>query len=166
MSGADRTALYRLYDCDDQLLYVGIAYHPPKRFAEHEGDKPWWPQVARRDIEWIASRAEAEGAERCAIAAEAPRYNGIHNIGRPIAAEVSAEAAAVFASFKHHYEGRRALEPQVEKMAGCELKAGATVGQLAKATGLTPEVFRRMARDLGVERRRPPTVGKLSSTTK
>jgi hypothetical protein len=45
------------------------------------------------------------------------------------------------------------------------LLAGATVGQLANWTGLTPEVFRRRARVLGVERKRPPTVGKLADTT-
>ena len=39
-----------------------------------------------------------------------------------------------------------------------------TVGQLAKWTCLTPEVFRRRARQLGIERRRPPTVGKLKSS--
>lgn len=156
------TALYRLYDANDQLLYIGIAEYPPKRFVEHERDKPWWPEVARRDVEWIESRAKAETAERCAIAAEGPRYNRIHNIGHPIAAEVSPESAKVFSSFKHHYEARRALEPDMLEFADRELKAGATVGQLAAWTGLTPEVFRRRARALGVERKRPPTVGKLA----
>lgn len=162
MTGADRTALYRLYDETDQLLYIGIATYPPKRFVEHEGDKPWWPQVVRRDVEWIESRAKAETAERCAIAAEQPRYNRIHNIGRPIAAGPSPEASEVFARFKHHHETRRGLEPEMLESADRALKAGATVGQLAAWTGLTPEVFRRRARALGVERKRPPTVGKLA----
>ncbi|RPK56206.1 hypothetical protein EES43_24500 [Streptomyces sp. ADI96-02] len=73
----------------------------------------------------------------------------------------SPDAADVFAQYKEHYEGERELKPAMREHAANELKAGATVGQLAKATGLTPEVFRRMARDLGVERLRPPTVGKL-----
>ena len=37
---ADRTALYRLYDAEDQLLYIGITSYPPKRWTEHERDKP------------------------------------------------------------------------------------------------------------------------------
>lgn len=41
------------------------------------------------------------------------------------------------------------------------LRRGATVSQLAKLTGLTAEYFRRIARAEGVERLRPPTVGKL-----
>lgn len=73
------------------------------------------------------------------------------------------DANDLFARYKAHYEGERELKPAMREMAARELKAGATVGQLAKWTGLTPEVFRRMARDLGVERKRPPTVGKLKS---
>lgn len=74
------------------------------------------------------------------------------------------EAAETFARYKAHYEGERALKPDMLEAADQELKAGATVGQLAAWTGLTPEVFRRRARALGVERKRPPTVGKLTAT--
>jgi hypothetical protein len=70
--------------------------------------------------------------------------------------------ADTFARYKTHYEGERALKPEMLESADRALKAGATVGQLAAWTGLTPEVFRRRARALGVERRRPPTVGKLA----
>lgn len=73
------------------------------------------------------------------------------------------EAADTYASYKAHYEGERALKPEMLACADRDLKAGATVGQLAAWTGLTPEVFRRRARALGVERKRPPTVGKLAS---
>jgi hypothetical protein len=77
----------------------------------------------------------------------------------------SAEAAEVFAAFRHHYETRRALKPEMLEAADRELQAGTTVGQLAAWTGLTPEVFRRRARALGVERKRPPTVGRLAGPT-
>lgn len=73
------------------------------------------------------------------------------------------DATHVFAKYKAHYEGERELKPQMLEIADRELKAGATVGQLAKLTGLTPEVFRRRARTLGVEHKRPPTVGKLGT---
>jgi hypothetical protein len=72
------------------------------------------------------------------------------------------DAADVFTKYRAHYEGERALKPEMLELADRELKAGATVGQLAAWTGLTPEVFRRRARALGVERKRPPTVGKLA----
>lgn len=73
------------------------------------------------------------------------------------------DANDVFTRYKALYEGERELKPVMREMAERELKAGATVGQLARLTGLTPEVFRRMARDLGVERKREPTVGKLTT---
>lgn len=72
------------------------------------------------------------------------------------------EDAKTFARYKTAYEDERALKPEMLEAADRELKAGATVGQLAAWTGLTPEVFRRRARALGVERKRPPTVGKLA----
>lgn len=74
------------------------------------------------------------------------------------------DAASLFARYKEHHDGERELKPEMLAMADRELKAGASVGQLAKLTGLLPEVFRRRARALGVERKRPPTVGKLSET--
>jgi hypothetical protein len=75
------------------------------------------------------------------------------------------DAADLFAKYRTHYEAERELKPAMTEMADRELKAGATVGQLAKLTGLTPEVFRRRARMLGIEHKRPPTVGKLATPT-
>lgn len=72
-------------------------------------------------------------------------------------------AADVYARYKAHYEGERGLKPKMLESADADLQAGATVGQLAAWTGLTPEVFRRRARALGVERKRPPTVGRLTA---
>jgi hypothetical protein len=71
------------------------------------------------------------------------------------------EDADVFAQYKAHVEGERKLKPEMEKAADRALASEATVGQLARHTGLTPEVFRRRARKLGIEHKRPPTVGKL-----
>lgn len=70
------------------------------------------------------------------------------------------DASQLFARYKRFYEGERALNQPMKEMAIRELKAGASVRQLAELTGLTDEVFRRMARAEGVERRRPPTVGR------
>lgn len=71
------------------------------------------------------------------------------------------EDADLFAQYKAHVEGERKLKPEMENAADRALADGATVGQLARHTGLTPEVFRRRARKLGIEHKRPPTVGPL-----
>jgi DNA-binding GntR family transcriptional regulator/predicted GIY-YIG superfamily endonuclease len=74
----ERTALYRLYDADDRLLYVGISNDPPYRLQQHAADKAWWHEVDRHTLEWVDSRQEALDAERLAISTEHPRYNHTH----------------------------------------------------------------------------------------
>lgn len=71
------TALYRLYDSADQLLYVGIATDPKVRFGQHRREKTWWPEVAVREVEWFSDRARALKEEARAIERELPRYNDV-----------------------------------------------------------------------------------------
>ena len=150
---AERTALYRLYNSADQLLYIGISADPKVRWAQHAVDKDWWPQVLRRDVEWMPSRAQAEAAERHAIVSEKPVHNSKHSLPALSREEVD----ALFADYKSACETERRLRPAVRAAAVDELRLGATVSQLARRTGLTSEVFRRIARDAGVDRLRPPT---------
>lgn len=70
-----RTALYRFFAANDSLLYVGITFDPPIRFAAHVACKPAWPQVARITIDWHDTRVAAERAERAAIQDERPTWN-------------------------------------------------------------------------------------------
>lgn len=77
-----QTALYRLYDLSDELIYVGISTDPSTRWSYHAGEKTWWPQVARKTVEWFPLRSEAEQAEIAAIAKEGPRYNVAHSVSR------------------------------------------------------------------------------------
>lgn len=82
MSHHSRThALYRFYDADDQLLYVGITLDPGPRWRAHRDDKPWWHEVTNVTIEVLPSRAAVLEAEKQAILAERPRYNVVHNRG-------------------------------------------------------------------------------------
>lgn len=76
MSENDRpTALYRLFNADDELLYIGISYDPPARFTTHKVMQTWWPEVTRHSLEWKDTRAIAEAAELRAIETELPRHN-------------------------------------------------------------------------------------------
>jgi predicted GIY-YIG superfamily endonuclease len=70
------TALYRLYNAMGKLLYVGITGNIKARFAQHAETKPWWPEVARKTVEWHLTRESAAEAEVKAIGLERP----IHNI--------------------------------------------------------------------------------------
>ncbi|HEY9408453.1 MAG TPA: GntR family transcriptional regulator [Jiangellaceae bacterium] len=78
----ERTALYRLYDATDRLLYIGITKTPATRWQQHAREKSdsWWSDVARKTIEWFNSRPEAEVAEVNAIRTEGPPYNDRHSV--------------------------------------------------------------------------------------
>lgn len=73
------TAVYRLYDEADALLYIGMTNDPERRFEQHAKERRWWPRVARRTVQWFADRPTAGRAEVGAIQAEAPKHNGTHS---------------------------------------------------------------------------------------
>jgi hypothetical protein len=76
---SERTAVYRLYDSNDVLLYIGVASIFGTRWHQHAGMQPWWPHVDHQTIEWHATREDAEAAGAEAIRQEKPVYNCLHN---------------------------------------------------------------------------------------
>jgi hypothetical protein len=69
-------------------------------------------------------------------------------------------AAALFGRHKRHKDALAALDEPVKKAAIEEMRLGATAAQLADLTGISDEVFRKLARLHGIERKREPTVGR------
>lgn len=69
------TALYRIFDASDELLYVGISDQLGTRLSDHARESEWWPDAARIEVVWWSSRRQAEAAETAAIHAEVPAYN-------------------------------------------------------------------------------------------
>jgi predicted GIY-YIG superfamily endonuclease len=78
----EHTALYRLYDADGRLLYVGITNNPKQRWRDHEQRYSWWLEVADRRLEWHDSRREAFDAETAAMRDEHPMFNSPDRFGR------------------------------------------------------------------------------------
>lgn len=74
------THVYRLYDEDGALLYVGISNQVRRRVMHHRSHKPWGHLVAGATIERFMCRADAQAAEWEAIQRENPK----HNITRPV----------------------------------------------------------------------------------
>lgn len=70
-----RTALYRHYDADGQLLYVGISLSVLARTQAHVAASSWMADVANIRITYFDTRANAEAAEAEAIKAEKPAHN-------------------------------------------------------------------------------------------
>lgn len=71
--------LYRFYDKDKRLLYVGISVRGPRRWREHAADKVWYSDVATATMEHFPTTVEALKAEEAAIKSEGPAYNVVHN---------------------------------------------------------------------------------------
>lgn len=67
--------LYRHWDADGRLLYVGIAKRPMARERQHEASSPWMVFQAEMTVEPFGSRADAEAAEAEAIRTEEPLFN-------------------------------------------------------------------------------------------
>src|SRR5687767_1150705 len=69
--------VYRLRDAKGRLLYVGMTSHGFTRWHQHAMTQPWWPDVARIDVEHFPTREDAAQAEENAIRNEAPLYNSM-----------------------------------------------------------------------------------------
>jgi predicted GIY-YIG superfamily endonuclease len=70
--------LYRFFDSNKQLLYVGISINAYERAKQHRKEKYWWEEVATITLTRYEHRQDVEEAERWAIKNEQPLYNKIH----------------------------------------------------------------------------------------
>jgi hypothetical protein len=69
------TGLYRFYGEADDILYVGISWHPAERFKQHARTKAWWPEVKSYELKWYTDRPTAENVETGLIRKLRPPYN-------------------------------------------------------------------------------------------
>lgn len=69
------TALYRHFDENNNLLYVGISLHPIARLKAHKVRSHWCRRITKILIEHHSTRRKAEAAEKKAIRIENPQYN-------------------------------------------------------------------------------------------
>lgn len=72
--------VYRFYDVDRNLLYVGCTGDFGNRLAQHSRDKPWWRYVATVTLEHFDDEVAAFAAEAAAIGAESPIWNNEQSI--------------------------------------------------------------------------------------
>ena len=76
-----RCALYRHFDPDGTLLYVGISVDPDTRNKQHGRDSKWHRFSTRVIVEWHESTDLAHRAEKRAIRNERPIFNKVHSDG-------------------------------------------------------------------------------------
>ncbi len=78
MPGTGSCSLYRHYDEEGRLLYVGVSLAPISRLREHRYQSRWFYRISVVKIEHFATRAEAVSAEVTAIETEEPMFNTVH----------------------------------------------------------------------------------------
>lgn len=71
--------LYRHFNKDRELLYVGVSLSAVHRLGQHADHSHWFKSIARVEIENFETREEVLAAERKAIIEENPK----HNLKRP-----------------------------------------------------------------------------------
>lgn len=74
---SDPCAVYRFYDEDDDLLYVGKSLDPFSRSNSHKQD-PRFFAVSIIEVEWFEDQVLATLAETTAIIREKPKWNKHH----------------------------------------------------------------------------------------
>lgn len=71
--------VYRAFDDDDRLLYIGCTLNFERRQAEHRWYRPWADRIARWEVEQYPNQRDALAAEEAAITAESPEFNAMYN---------------------------------------------------------------------------------------
>jgi predicted GIY-YIG superfamily endonuclease len=69
--------IYLLFSTTYELLYIGETDNPARRFAQHQKDKkkPWWPEVANRQLIAVDNPKLAKAYEHDLIQERQPKYN-------------------------------------------------------------------------------------------
>lgn len=69
------TELYRHFDSNNNLLYVGISLSSLNRLGQHRDHSHWFNEISKVTIQRFATRKEALAAERQAVVSENPKCN-------------------------------------------------------------------------------------------
>lgn len=71
----EQCALYRHFNAQGELLYVGISFRPLLRTKEHAALSGWTKEIANITINYLPTRKDAMAAEAKAVREENPLYN-------------------------------------------------------------------------------------------
>lgn len=74
-NSTQKTTLYRYFDSEGRLLYVGITGDNTKRQSQHRRNSFWFGEIVSATFEHFDDRDAADEAESNAITKEKPMYN-------------------------------------------------------------------------------------------
>lgn len=119
---ARRCEVYRHFDANGALLYVGMGWSTLARLMRgHRKQSHWFDQIARIEIERFPTREAAYKAEWDAIVKEKPRHN-LATPGKTGSLLVSAEARA-----------EKALWVERGKIAGIRVRANSALAPIVRS---------------------------------
>ena len=130
--------LYRYFDEDGELLYIGITNDPGRRWSQHIATKPWARQISTIRLEAHPDRVAVLAAEREAIQSEHPRYNVVHaarltpapvaeNGPRPRRCPCGAPARILFVLYREIFEYEQRRREWRERVRAKNQAAGRTL---------------------------------------
>jgi hypothetical protein len=73
------TSVYRYFDLEGRIIYVGVTSRGPQRQAQHAVTAEWWPHVSAQDVEHLSTREAALKREKWLIERHRPPFNRQHN---------------------------------------------------------------------------------------
>lgn len=129
--------LYRHYDSNGNLLYVGISISTIQRLSQHKDFSHWFEKISKVTIEHHKSREEAIAAEIKAIKEEKPEYNIKHK------QKLEKEAESYSRSVNKHYD--RSSAYLISDIV--QFRPLYTVTQAAEKLGFSPRKVRDEIRD-------------------
>jgi hypothetical protein len=139
-----KTAIYRFFDVDGRLLYVGITGDVPARWGWHQRHSVWWPEHVRSEVSWCADRAEADVLETAAIRTENP----VHNIAKrrippPTRVDRTVDQAPILAKLRASAERARELEKEAWEAILIARQAGVPDVMLCEKTQISRSTLNR-----------------------
>lgn len=135
--------VYRLFDAQGHLLYVGTTCNFVQRMWQHAADhKHWWSQVdrARTTVETYLTRDTARKAEAAAIADESPKYNS--DAWRPRGRLETDDVLRLAAAQSEVTYAREVFEE-----VAVEMVRKSSYREVARITGLSTNTLQRWVRE-------------------
>src|SRR5262245_10475865 len=123
------TTVYRVYDADEQLLYVGCTTSFAERRKAHQSTSAWFADAHSWDLHHYDDHDEARAAERAAIQTENP----LHNKRMNPSFEVPRRTGPLLGCFVNGAEIRRRRQ-----------RRGIRTGEFARRVGLHDSSLRHV----------------------
>lgn len=136
------TALYRHFDAEGRLLYVGISLSAIQRLSQHLASA-WAKDIRNVTVEILPTREDALAAEATAIREEQPLHNRCGKVDMPINLLEGAEEVTLSVFMQQHglTQARLAREIGISRSYLAEILKGVKVpgrnaiAKIATATG-------------------------------